>query len=55
MLVKFKYFGIRSEEVLNYIFKYNPLIDRPEKHKKDTNVLTVSPQVWIFMYNDAYI
>lgn len=43
MLAMFKYFGIRSEKVLNYISKYKLLIGVPEKHKKDTNVLTMSP------------
>ena len=50
-----KCFGIRSEEVLSYISKYNPLTNGPEKQKKDRNVLTVSPKVYIFIYNDTYI
>lgn len=55
MLVMLKCFGIRSEEVLNYISKYNPLSDGPEKHKKDTNVLTVSQQLSVFMHNDTHV
>lgn len=46
-LVMLKCFGIRSEEVLNYISKYNLLTDGPEKHKKDTNVLSFTPSVSI--------
>lgn len=42
-----KCFGIRSEEVLNYISKYNLLTDGPEKHKKDVNVLSFTPRVSI--------
>lgn len=47
MLVMLKCFGIRSEEVLRYISKYNPLTNGPEKQKKDKCFNSVTQGVHI--------